>query len=414
MTQAIHRVSRMGGRDPMEEHRSATPLELLYDLAFVIAFGVAADELAHFLVEDHLAEGLVGFVIAVFAISWAWIQNTWFASAYDTDDWVYRVFTMVQMLGVLILALGLPATFESLLAGETINNRVMVLGYVVMRVPLIAQWMRAAKQDPGRRSVHMTYISTLLVAQAGWIGLALAQPPIALSAIIWLSLFLIELAGPVIAEVRKGGTPWHAHHIAERYGLMVIIALGEGMIGTMAAMSAVVAPGGPGYSIDFAVVLLAGVALTFGIWWVYFVLPNATLLSGHRERSFGWGYGHIPLFGAVVAVGAGLHAAAFYLEGHTDLTVIGTVLAVAVPMAILLVVTYLLYAALARTFDGFHLFLLAISVGVLIASVAMAASGVALSWSLLVLALTPWVTVIGYELVGYRHGQAVLDALNRT
>ena len=55
-----------------------------------------------------MSEGIVGFCFATFAVSWAWINFSWFASAYDTDDWVYRLTTMVQMVGVLVLALGLP------------------------------------------------------------------------------------------------------------------------------------------------------------------------------------------------------------------------------------------------------------------------------------------------------------------
>jgi low temperature requirement protein LtrA len=99
-----HRIVRMLGRDPGESHRAATPLELLFDLTFVVAFGVAGNELAHFLAEDHIAAGVGGFVFAVFAISWAWINFSWFASAYDTDDWLFRLLTMVQMVGVLITA----------------------------------------------------------------------------------------------------------------------------------------------------------------------------------------------------------------------------------------------------------------------------------------------------------------------
>src|SRR4026208_910230 len=68
------RIRRMAGRDPHEEHRVATPLELLFDLTFVVAFGIAANELAHFLAEGHVPAGLVGFGFATFAISWAWIQ----------------------------------------------------------------------------------------------------------------------------------------------------------------------------------------------------------------------------------------------------------------------------------------------------------------------------------------------------
>ena len=85
----------MTGRDPHETHRAATPLELLYDLTFVIAFGLAADELAHALAADHIGVGLGGFAFAMFAVTWAWIQYTWFASAYDTDDWICRLMVMV-------------------------------------------------------------------------------------------------------------------------------------------------------------------------------------------------------------------------------------------------------------------------------------------------------------------------------
>ena len=98
----------MSGRDPHERGRASTPLELLFDLTFVIAFGTAADELAHLLADDHVREGIIGFCFATFAMSWAWINFSWFASAYDTDDWIYRLTTMVQMVGVIVLALGLP------------------------------------------------------------------------------------------------------------------------------------------------------------------------------------------------------------------------------------------------------------------------------------------------------------------
>ena len=81
-------------------------------------------------------------------MSWAWINFSWFASAYDTDDWIYRLTTMVQMVGVLVLALGLPEMFESLVEGDHLDNSVMVLGYVVMRVPMIFQWARAAGRTP--------------------------------------------------------------------------------------------------------------------------------------------------------------------------------------------------------------------------------------------------------------------------
>jgi low temperature requirement protein LtrA len=406
-----HSVLRMRGRDPHEEHRGATPLELLFDLTFVIAFGVAANELAHAIAEHHTREGLIGFGFAVFAVSWAWIFYSWFASAYDTDDWPFRLLTMLQMTGVLVLALGLPVMFESIAEGEHVDNGVMVLGYIVMRVPMLLQWLRASRQDPDRRPAHLVYMVSIVVSQVGWVLILFADLSIGAMFSAAALAVLVELSGPVIAESRRGGgTPWHAHHIAERYGLMVIIALGEGLLGTTAALATLVEDG---WTVDVALLGLAGTALTFGVWWTYFVIPHGALLHAHRERSFGWGYGQIPLFGAVVAIGAGLHVGAYHLGDEFDVGRTDTVLAVAVPLAVYVALLYLLYAQLTRTTDPFHLLLIAGSAAVIAAGIAMAAADVDLVWCLLVLAFTPWVTVIGYEAVGHRHNEQVLESLSR-
>ncbi|WP_448628665.1 low temperature requirement protein A [Geodermatophilus sp. URMC 64] len=398
----------MRGRDPQQPHRAATPLELLFDLTFVIAYGTAANELAHLLAEGSVGAGLAGFSFAAFGIAWAWINFTWFASAYDTDDWVFRLATMVQMLGVLIFALGLPAMFASIHDGAVVNNAVMVAGYVVMRAAMVFQWLRAARQDPDRRSACLTYATAISVAQVGWIALLVAQTSLGVT-FLWVALLvLVELIGPVVAEFGKGGTPWHPHHIAERYGLLVIIALGEGLLGTTVAIAAVIGPEGPGWTVDVVVLGLAGTALTFGLWWTYFVLPCGRLLARHRRRSFGWGYGHIVVFASLVAVGAGLHAAALRLEHHSVLGTTGTVLTVAVPVAVYVASIYAVYDRLTRTFDPFHLLLLAGSAAVVLASVVLASAGVSLAWCLVVLALTPWVTVVGYETLGHRHQDEVL------
>jgi low temperature requirement protein LtrA len=407
----VHRLSPMSGRDPDEAHRAATPLELLFDLTFVVAFGIAADQLAHYLAEDHIRTSLLSFGFVAFGISWAWINFSWFASAYDTDDWVFRLLTLIQMVGVLVFALGIADVYASIDEGEHVDNGVLVAGYVVMRVAMVAQWLRAARQDPGRRRACQTYVVTITVAQAGWIVLAFAQTSVG-AMFAWAAvLLLIELGGPVLAERGNGGTPWHPHHIAERYGLLVIIALGEAILGTIAALGAIVGPEGQGWSVDAAVVGFAGVTLTFGMWWIYFVVPSGDILEYRRERSFAWGYGHIPLFGALVATGAGLHAAAYLVEHKTELDVFDTLLTTAIPLAIYVLGIYLLFTYLSRMVDPFHFVLVAVSAAVLAASVAMAAAGVDIEWCLLVLSLVPWVSVVGYETVGHRHNAEVIASL---
>jgi low temperature requirement protein LtrA len=408
----VHRIRKMSGRDPDEMHRVATPLELLFDLTFVIGFGLAASEFAHQLAEAHIGAGLAAFVFATFSICWAWINFSWFASAYDTDDWVYRLLTMLQMVGVIILALGLPALYSSMAEGGHVENRVLVAGYVVMRIALVAQWLRAAKQDPQRRSACLTYATVVTVAQIGWIAMIPVSTSI-VTTFAWAGLLVVvEMLGPLLAERRMGGTPWHAHHIAERYSLLTIIALGEGVVGTVASLSAVVSS--QGWSVAAVLVTVAGTGLTFGMWWVYFIVPQSRLLHVRRELSFRFGYLHVIVFGAIVATGAGLHAAAYYVEHHSELGAVSTVAAVAIPVGIYIAVVYVLYRLLLGTQTLFNMVLLAVTGLVLVAAVVAVGRGMSMANALLIVMLAPAVSVVGYEVRGYRHaGHAIAARLAR-
>jgi low temperature requirement protein LtrA len=404
---SLHHHSRpMGGRDRHEAHRVATPLELLFDLTFVISFGLAASQLAHALAEGHYAAGLLGFGFASFGICWAWINFSWFASAYDTDDWIFRIVTMVQMIGVLVLAIGLPRMFASIEHGEHLDNSVMVLGYVIMRVGLVFQWLRAARQDPARRRACLTYAIVVSLAQVGWVLLIFLHLSVAATVILIGFLALVEFAGPALAERKDGGTPWHAHHIAERHGLFAIIALGEGVVGTVAALSAVIEQ--QGWTRDAAFVGIAGTGLTFGMWWVYYMLPSAPVLHAHRNRAFVWGYGQMLIVTAIVATGAGLHVAAYFIEHKAHITPLATVLTVAVPVSGFLGLIYVLYYYLVRRFDPFHLTLLGATAAVVVGAVVAALSGISMAACLVILMFAPAVTVVGYEMRGYRHQAAAL------
>jgi low temperature requirement protein LtrA len=224
---------------------------------------------------------------------------------------------------------------------------------------------------------------------------------------VWALLAFSEMLGPWLAE-HRGGTPWHAHHIAERYSLLAIIALGEGVVGTVASLSAVV--GEHGWTTEAVLLVVAGTGLTFGMWWVYFVVPAADLLHVRREASFVFGYVHMAVIGAIVATGAGLHTAAYYVEGHSELGEVGTVFAVAIPVGVFIGLVYVVYALLVRTMEAFHLLLLALTAVVLVAAVALAMLGVSMAICLLVVTLAPVVTVVGFEMRGHREAAVALAA----
>ncbi|MBD2749419.1 low temperature requirement protein A [Microvirga sp. BT688] len=396
----------MGGRDPHEAHRAATPLELLFDLMFVVSFGLAASQLAHALAEAHYATALTGFAFASFCICWAWVNFSWFASAYDTDDWVFRLTTMVQMIGVLVLALGLPRMFASIEHGGHLDNSAMVLGYVIMRIAMVFQWLRAARQDPVRRRACATYAAVISIAQLGWVTLILFNLSLGVTLIFASMLALVELAGPFIAERWDGGTPWHAHHIVERHGLFAIIALGEGVVGTLATLSAVVE--GHGWTVDAALVCIAGIGLTFGMWWVYYILPSAPMLHAHRNRALVWGYGQMVIVTAIVATGAGLHVAAYFIEHKAHISAHATVLTVAIPVSVFLGAVYALYTYLVDRFDPFHAWLLVGTGAAVLVAVVAALAGVDMAICLVILMLAPVVTIVGYEVLGHHHQAEVL------
>ena len=408
MTQSQdHHVLRMGGRDPHEENRTASPLELFFDLAFVVSFGVAGNEVAHLMAEGHVAAALAGFAFVMFGVCWAWVNFTWFASAYDTDDWVFRVMTMVQMVGVLIFALGIPAVFASIDEGDHLDNTVIVLGYVVMRVALVGQWLRAAAQDPAHRRTALAYAGFVSLVQVGWVVMIFIDQPVGTAFAMTGALIVLELAGPWLAE-RYGKTPWHAHHVAERYGLFAIIALGEGLLGTVAALAAVVEH--QGWTSEAVVMGFAGAGLTFGMWWLYFIFPSGEALHYQRHKSWVWGYGHIVVFAAIAGTGAGLHVAAYHVEHAAHLPPAAVVACVAVPAAVFILGLFGLYSYL-MGLDTLHVLLTFGKLAVVAAAVVLAAVGLPVVWCLVVVALGPAGAVVVDELVVARRREEALGRI---
>jgi len=408
-----HGFRRMTGRDPDERHRVATPLELLFDLTFVVAFSEAGTATAHLLELGRWAPAIGGFCFVTFAIWWAWINYSWLASAYDNDDLFFRIATMVEMLGVLVLALGVPPFFHSIDEGGHVDNTLIVAGYIVMRVATLALWVRIARDDPAHRRTALTYVLFVGVAQVGWIVALVLQLPLAQTFVLTTSLTLIELVGPYVAEHgRDGGTPWHPHHIAERYGLLVIITLGEVVLGTILAISAVTQE--QGWSAEAIAVAFGGTLLAFALWWVYFTVPYGELLARHRRRGFVWGYGHFFIIASLTATGAGLHVAAFVIEGVAHLGIVTALATVAIPVGIFLVAHLVIATLLVGRFDPFFGLLTFGAVLVLTSAIIAVAAGAGFGVGVLITALAPVVVVVGHETVGHRRQAADLErALTR-
>src|SRR3954451_1801556 len=329
----------MVARATDEDHRASTPLELLFDLTFVVAIAQAAAELAHYVAAGEVGDGVVGYLMVFFAIWWAWMNFTWFASAYDNDDVPYRLLTLLQMSGVLVLAAGVPAAFEQQ------DFTAVTIGYVVMRVAMMGQWLRAARDDLVHRRSALRMVAGTGVVQAGWI-LRLLLPHDA-GVLTFFVLVAAELTVPWWAE-RVGSPTWPPHHIAERYGLFTLIVLGECVLAATTAIQSAVVSGG--WSVALLAVGAGSLVLLFGLWWLYFLKEAGEGLARRRDLSFWWGYGHYFLFASLAGLGAGLEVAAEAVGHHVEASDLVVAMAVAVPVAAFLLLVWALHAPL----NGLH------------------------------------------------------------
>jgi low temperature requirement protein LtrA len=325
VSEARRWVVPLRGRDPDEVHRASTPLELFFDLVIVVAVAAAASALHHGIADDHVLDALIGYVLTFFAIWWAWMSFTWFAAGYDTDDVPYRLAVFVQMAGAIIIAAGIGRAFVD---GDW---SVVLLGYVVMRVPIVFQWLRAARDDPAHRNQNIRWAGGTALMQLLWV-IAYLVLPAELFLVAFLLLVLGELAVPIVA-VRGGRAIWHGEHIAERYGLLTIIVLGESILAGATAFGSIA---DDAFS-DLQLLLLAlgALLLVFAMWWLYFERSSEDLLTS-RSRAFEWGYGHYFIWAAAAAVGAGIAVGVDVMTDHAHVDTAMAGAAVAIPVAIYL------------------------------------------------------------------------------
>ncbi|UKY54153.1 low temperature requirement protein A [Streptomyces inhibens] len=372
----------MFGRDPGQPHRTTTSLELLFDLCFVIAVAQASESLSAAVSGGHYATGALRFALVFFTLWWAWMNFTWFASAYDPDDVPYRLAVLLQITGSLILAAGVRRAFED---GDL---RVITLGYVVLRTTLAALWLRAARSNPDRRRTALRFATGVTACQIGWVGLLFLPAPAQLPAI--MVMIIAEISVPVWAQ-SAGMTPWHPRHIAERYELFTLIVLGE----SVAAATAAVRNAFDRHHAAGALYLLAagGLLMVFAMWWLYFARPAHTLLAtthqAHRKR-FVWAYGHYLIFASAAAEGAGLVAYAEVITRRTDVSPSAAGAAVTLPVAVFLITVWAVHVRPHRRSRVEQLAFPAVAVAVVPAACSPAPSLVA---GLLLAALVVVVTV---------------------
>ncbi|MFF7214938.1 low temperature requirement protein A [Streptomyces sp. NPDC008238] len=322
---------RMVARVADEKHRTATTLELFFDLCFVVAVAQTSAAFEEELAAGHVGSGVLGYALVFFAIWWAWMNFTWFASAYDTDDIPYRLLTVVQITGALVMSAGTSAALQH---GD---YTVITWGYVLMRLAMVSQWLRAAGSDPERRRSCLRYAAGILVVQTGWLAHLVVPGSFRLTSHVVLAL--AELAIPVWAE-RAANTTWHPRHIAERFGLFTLIVLGESITAAAGAVRAALDTDATFGGI--ATLVVGGTLTVCALWWLYFAQNASRRLGGFATATL-WGYGHYAVFACAAAVGAGLAVNVARSTGHGHLTAYGAAAAYTVPVAGFVLSVWLLH-----------------------------------------------------------------------
>jgi len=309
-------------RDPKEAHRAASPLELFFDLVFVVAVSFASVQLHHMAAENHLGSGVLGYLMVFFAIWWCWMNFSWFGTSFDTDDWLYRILAFIQMAGVLVLASGAAAAMEEH------DFTAITIGYAIMRLALVTQWIRVALGNPQLRATALRYAVGITVVQLAWFARLLLPETAAF--IGFFVLVAAEISVPIWAESRRR-TPSNPHHITERYGLFTLILLGESIL---ASANAVVESLHTIENLGALMTIAACALITAaGMWWIYFSRGHHHMITSLRS-SLAYGYSHYVIFAAAGAFSAGVEVAIDQAGGHSELPAIATAGTLSVPVSL--------------------------------------------------------------------------------
>ena len=278
----------------LRERETVTPLELFFDLVFVLAITQCTALMA----DDPTWEGLAKGMLVLGVLWWSWVGYAWLTSVVDPEEGAVRIVIFAAVAGLLVAALCVPDVF-----GDT--ALLFACAYAVVRMAQIALFLVASRDDPSlRKSVNGLAVSTaigsgLLVGASFADGLPQGG--------LWTLALLLDMGGPFLFG--QEGWKLMPAHFAERHRLIVIIALGESIVAIGVGAS---------HSIDAGIVAAAvlGTTVAAGLWWLYFdivaLVAERRLIHakiGHEQNGIArdsFSYLHFPMVAGIVLMALGL------------------------------------------------------------------------------------------------------------
>ena len=292
--------------EPTTGEHSVTPLELFFDLVFVLAI----TQVTALMADDPTWRGLARGMLILAALWWAWGAYAWLTNTIDPDEGGARLAVISSMAGMLVVALALPGAFNE-------NALEFALAYTFVRVMQLVLYAASAPEVSVRQAVfRMSPTSALSCAML--IGASFTDGTT--QGAIWAAALLIDYTGVLIG----GGRGWTVHpgHFAERHGLIVIIALGESIVavGIGASSVAELAPAEIGAAV-------LGTVVAASLWWIYFdvtalvaerKLKEATGVERAKLARDSFSYLHLPLVAGIVLLALGLKKTLEYTDKPLD------------------------------------------------------------------------------------------------
>ena len=253
------------GRDS-EPIRRVTWIELFFDLVFVAAVAQLGARLADGVTFDAAWRYALLFLF----VWWAWNGYAVYATRFHSDDALDWTLTLLQMLAVTFMA----ANAEGSLDGD--DSAGFVAAYAVMRLLLVAQYLRARAVEPAR---HLVREQAIGVGVAALVWLASAIAPIPIRYGLWGVAASLELATALITRRHTGTLPPDAEHLPERVGLFTLILFGESIVAVMHGIESQ-----PTWSLSAASAAFLGLGLLFAAWAWYFGPARAAAPRHVRSR----------------------------------------------------------------------------------------------------------------------------------
>ncbi len=277
-----------------EGERTATWLELFYDLAFVATVAMLGTRL----LADTSLTGWFSYSAYFVLVWWLWASHTFYADRYDTDDLVYRFLAGGQIVAIAILA----ASVSTGPAGSTVA---FAAAYAAARLLLLLLYARAYRFVPATRPLVRGYLVGFGIGAVLWIVSIFVPEPARFW--VWGIALSIDLVTPFIMRKAQAAAPLDVSHLPERFGLFTILVLGETIVAVTVGLGHVE------WQWSTTIAGVAGLAIATGLWWIHFDNVDGKIVrrkgEGRAWQPTVWIYSHLPLAIGIAMIGVGVEHA---------------------------------------------------------------------------------------------------------